>query len=181
MSDRGILTPPRLTSPLPPLENWLVSWYSMVCPRFLASLKWEVLFPLCILSSETVTQSQLSRKAVNFVVRWWYMRKKKKTVPSNSISEVFLWCSYTTKTQKHKLHYPKTLIQIHVAKTRAYFPWHWYLWQTVFRFHLKTHCGLNQTPNWKQLSEFNEQLPAHTKLLCRMWQWWTRTHRENES
>lgn len=73
--------------------------------------------------------------------------EKKKPVPSNSISEVFLWCSYTTKTQKHKLHYPKTLIQIHVAKTRAYFPWHWYLWQTVFRFHLKTHCGFNQTPN----------------------------------
>lgn len=82
MSDRGILTPPRLTSPLPPLENWLVSWYSMVCPRFLASLKWEVLFPLCILSSETVTQIQLSRKAVNFVVRWRYMRKKNQCHPT---------------------------------------------------------------------------------------------------
>lgn len=48
---KAVLTPPRLTSPLPPLEKWLVSWYSMVRPRFLALLKWEWLLLLCLLSS----------------------------------------------------------------------------------------------------------------------------------
>lgn len=51
-----VLTPLSLTSLLPPLENWLVSWYNMVRPRFLASLKWEPPFLLRLLSSEPVTQ-----------------------------------------------------------------------------------------------------------------------------
>lgn len=52
-----VLTPPRLTSRFPPLENWLVRWYNMVRPRLRASVKREPFFLLCLLSSVPVKQS----------------------------------------------------------------------------------------------------------------------------
>lgn len=52
-----VLTPPRLTSRFPPLENWLVRWYNMVRPRLRASVKREPFFLLCLLSSIPVKQT----------------------------------------------------------------------------------------------------------------------------
>lgn len=52
-----VLTPPRLTSRFPLLENWLVRWYNMVRPRLRASVKREPFFLLCLLSSVPVKQS----------------------------------------------------------------------------------------------------------------------------
>lgn len=52
-----LLTPPRLTSRFPSLENWLVRWYNMVRPHLRASVKREPFFLLCLLSSIPVKQS----------------------------------------------------------------------------------------------------------------------------
>lgn len=76
-----------------------------------------------------------------------------------------------------------TFSELHYNKMTVHFPWHcaFYLQQTVSRFYLKTQLCPNQTPHWKTMSVFGEQMPAQTNLPARTWQWWTRVHGENES
>lgn len=130
---RAVLTPPRLTSLLPPLENWLVRLYNMVRPRFLASLKWEPLFLLRLLSSEPVSQigtCQLDQEI-------W------QTWGGNS----GILCSVWTLSGLYVEYF------FPVVVTQVYFPRHgaWYSRQTVSRFHLKTHRCPNQTSHCKNI------------------------------
>lgn len=149
------LTPPRLTSLLPLLENWLVSWYNMVRPRLRASLKWGPLFLLCLLSSEPVTHCQLDQEA-------WVWEHLEENTERNGWTLSGLCANFVWRISPGIV--PFICSRLCPTFTVCV--------QTMARIKL---------PIAKTLSVFSERMLAQTGLLGRVWQWWTGVHGENES